>query len=46
MLIKSNEALLHSFQLLQNHIGLTKEKENGISEKNTPAKEWGITKSK
>jgi hypothetical protein len=27
-------------------MGLSKEKENGCIEKNTPAKEYGITKSK
>ncbi len=34
------------FNFCRDHIGLTKEKEKGISEKNKPAKEWGITKSK
>jgi hypothetical protein len=46
MSIQSNAALLHSFQLLQNHMGLTKERQDGINEKKTPAQESGITKSK
>lgn len=34
------------FWLYRDHIGLTKVKESGCLEKNTPAKEAGITKSK
>jgi hypothetical protein len=46
MSIQSNAALLHSFQLLQEYMGLTKERQAGIKEKKTPAQESGITKSK
>ena len=34
------------FNFCRDHIGLTKEKENGLMEKNTPEKEFGIIKSK
>ena len=34
------------FNFCRNHMGLTKENENGVSEKKTPAQESGITKSK
>lgn len=34
------------FNFCRNHMGLTKEKGNGASEKKTPAQESGITKSK
>ena len=34
------------FNFCRDHMGLTKEKENGLMEKNTPEKEAGITKSK
>ena len=34
------------FNFCRNHMGLTKEKENGLMEKNTPEKEVGITKGK
>ena len=32
------------FNFCRDHMGLTKEKEDGSTEKNTPAKEYGITK--
>ena len=34
------------FNFCRDHMGLTKEKENGLMERNTPAKEAGITKDK
>jgi IS1 family transposase len=34
------------FNFCRNHMGLIKEKENGISEKKTPAQEYGITKNR
>jgi IS1 family transposase len=34
------------FNFCRNHMGLTKENENGVSEKKTPAQESGITKNK
>jgi hypothetical protein len=34
------------FNFCRDHRGLTKEKENGVSEKKTPAQESGIIKSK
>lgn len=34
------------FNFCRRHRGLTKEKQNGIMEKKTPAQEAGITKSK
>ena len=34
------------FNFCRDHMGLTKEKENGLMEKNTPAKKAGITKGK
>ena len=35
-----------NFNFCRDHIGLTKEKENGVVEKNTFAKKWEITKTK
>ena len=34
------------FNFCRDHMGLTKEKENGLMERNTPEKEAGITKGK
>jgi hypothetical protein len=34
------------FNFCRNHMGLIKEKENGILEKKTPAQESGITKNR
>ena len=35
-----------NFNFCRDHMGLTKEKENGVVEKNKFAKKWEITKTK